>query len=165
MRFFTSFRMTNMASPSLRHSLPGERVGHSSPQQSWGVFWNILIKEHFTLLRRKPRVFRPWMNAGRVPFEAPKERSRVCFGGFRLLARSRFGEGRPDEACGGATGFSPWGSTFSLWVGATSAYLREAASAKAGRPDFGRLKPPLPQTNAPKTSFITFTKLNNYCEL
>ena len=29
------------------------------------------------------RVFRPWMNAGRVPFEAPKERSRVCFGGFR----------------------------------------------------------------------------------
>jgi len=23
------------------------------------------------------------MNAGRVPFEAPKERSRVCFGGFR----------------------------------------------------------------------------------
>ena len=49
----------------------------------------------FTLLRRKPRlraeahygaqarVFRPWMNAGRVPFEAPKERSRVCFGGFR----------------------------------------------------------------------------------
>ena len=37
----------------------------------------------FALLRRKPRVFRPWMNAGRVPFEAPKERSRVCFGGFR----------------------------------------------------------------------------------
>jgi len=23
---------------------PGERVGHSSPQHSWGVFWNILIK-------------------------------------------------------------------------------------------------------------------------
>ena len=37
----------------------------------------------FALLRRKPRVFRPWMNARRVPFEAPKERSRVCFGGFR----------------------------------------------------------------------------------
>ena len=79
----------------------------------------------FTLLRRKPRlraeahygaqarVFRPWMNAGRVPFEASKERSRVCFGGFRLPARSPAprGEGRPDEACGGATGFSPWGST------------------------------------------------------
>ena len=51
-RFFTSFRMTgegfrmtSMAFPSLRHSLPGERVGHSSPQQSWGVFWNILIKQ------------------------------------------------------------------------------------------------------------------------
>jgi len=25
------------------------------------------------------------VNAERVPFEAPKERSRVCFGGFRLL--------------------------------------------------------------------------------
>jgi len=28
------------------------------------------------------------------------------------------------------------------------------------RPDFGRLKPPLILTNAPKTSFITFAKLN-----
>jgi hypothetical protein len=28
------------------------------------------------------------------------------------------------------------------------------------RPDFGRLKPPLPLTNAPKISFITFAKLN-----
>jgi len=26
---------------------PGERVGHSSPQQSWGVFWNILIKRYW----------------------------------------------------------------------------------------------------------------------
>jgi hypothetical protein len=39
----------------------------------------------FTLLRRKPRSFRPWMDAERVPFEALKERSRVCFGGFRPL--------------------------------------------------------------------------------
>jgi len=39
----------------------------------------------FTLLRRKPRSVRPWMNAERVPFEALQERSRVCFGGFRLL--------------------------------------------------------------------------------
>ena len=23
---------------------PGEREGHSSPQQSWGVFWHIFIK-------------------------------------------------------------------------------------------------------------------------
>ena len=37
----------------------------------------------FTLLRRKPRSLRPWMNAERVPFEALEERSRVCFGGFR----------------------------------------------------------------------------------
>jgi hypothetical protein len=28
-------------------SPPGERVGHSSPQQSWGVFWNILIKRYW----------------------------------------------------------------------------------------------------------------------
>ena len=28
------------------------------------------------------------------------------------------------------------------------------------RPDFGRLKPPLPETNAPKTSSITFAKLS-----
>jgi hypothetical protein len=26
---------------------PGERVGHSSPQQSWGVFWHILINPKF----------------------------------------------------------------------------------------------------------------------
>ena len=38
-----------------------------------------------TLLRRKPRSIRPWMNAERVPFEALKERSRVSFGGFRPL--------------------------------------------------------------------------------
>jgi hypothetical protein len=24
---------------------PGERGDHSSPQQSWGVFWHILIKK------------------------------------------------------------------------------------------------------------------------
>jgi len=54
------------------------------------------------------------MNARRVPFEGPKERSRVCFGGFRLPARSRFGEGRPYEACGAARGFNPWGSTFNI---------------------------------------------------
>jgi hypothetical protein len=70
-----------------------------------------LLREYFTLLRRKPRVFRPWMNAMRVPYEALEELSGVCFGGFRLPARSPAlrGEGRPYEACGGATGFSPWG--------------------------------------------------------
>jgi len=31
---------------------PGERVGHSSPQQSWGVFWHILINS--TNLSRLP---------------------------------------------------------------------------------------------------------------
>jgi len=36
-----------------------------------------------TLLRRKPRAFRPRMNARRVPLEASKEHSGVCFGGFR----------------------------------------------------------------------------------
>jgi hypothetical protein len=29
------------------------------------------------------------------------------------------------------------------------------------RPDFGRLKPPLPQKDSLKRSFITFVKLNN----
>jgi hypothetical protein len=44
-----------------------------------------VISSDFTLLRRKPRSLRPWMNAERVPFEALKERSRVCFGGFRPM--------------------------------------------------------------------------------
>jgi hypothetical protein len=65
------------------------------------------------------------MNARRVPFEAPRERSRVCFGGFRLPARSRFGEGRPDEACGGATGFSPWGSTLKYLLNLSDISHRE----------------------------------------
>jgi len=89
--------------------------------------WNLLSCRQVagwvvTLLRRKPRLRAVThfgvqarspmpMNVERVPFEALKERRRVCFGGFRLPARSRFGEGRPSEACGGATGISPWGST------------------------------------------------------
>jgi hypothetical protein len=43
------------------------------------------VASAFTLLRRKTRFLRPLMNAERVPFEALKERSRVCFGGFRPL--------------------------------------------------------------------------------
>jgi hypothetical protein len=31
------------AEAASRRQAPGERVGHSSPQQSWGVFWYILI--------------------------------------------------------------------------------------------------------------------------
>jgi len=42
------------------------------------------------------------MNAERVSFEALKERSGVCFGGFH-----------PSEACGAATGFSQWEFHFS----------------------------------------------------
>jgi hypothetical protein len=83
---------------------------------------------NFTLLRRKPRlraithfdvqarVLRLWMNARGVPLEARYERSGTCSGGFRLPARSRFGEGRPFEACGGVMGFSPWGSTWSQTI-------------------------------------------------
>jgi hypothetical protein len=33
------------------------------------------------------------------------------------------------------------------------------------RLDFGRLKPPLPLRNAPKTSLITFAKLNIFGEI
>jgi len=43
------------------------------------------LKFEFALLRRNLRPLRPWMNAERAPFEALKERSRVCFGGFRPL--------------------------------------------------------------------------------
>jgi hypothetical protein len=39
-------------------------------------------------------------------------------------------------------------------------YLFLMGRGDFSRPDFGRLKPPLPQTNPPKTSFITFGKLN-----
>ena len=38
------------------------------------------------------------MNAERVPFEAPKERSRVCFGGFRRSCE--------DAPCGGTESFT-----------------------------------------------------------
>ena len=65
-------------------------------------------------------LWRRTMNARGVPLEARKERSGVCFGGFRLPARSRFGEGRPHEACGGAMGFSPWSSTLRLSSGEKS---------------------------------------------
>jgi hypothetical protein len=41
---------------------------------------------------------RTGMNAKRVPFEAPKERSRVCFGGFR-----RSCEDAPCESTGSFT--------------------------------------------------------------
>jgi hypothetical protein len=44
------------------------------------------------------------------------ERSGVCFGGFRLPARSRFGEGRPYETCGGTTVFSMW------WLHSSDSY-------------------------------------------
>ena len=36
--------MTRSFPPHPNPLPPGERVGHSSPQQSWGVFWHILIK-------------------------------------------------------------------------------------------------------------------------
>jgi len=32
--------------------LPGERESHSSPQQSWGVFWHILINSVKKLLEQ-----------------------------------------------------------------------------------------------------------------
>ena len=85
--------------------------------EHWRIFNSSCF---FTLLRRKPRllsdahygeqarVFRPWV--WRVlSFEALKERSRMCFGGFR--APSLKLRKRPDESYVGATGFSSWGST------------------------------------------------------
>ena len=40
-------------------------------------------------------------------------------------------------------------------------YLFVMGRGDFSRSDFGRLKPPLPEMNASKTSFITFAKLNN----
>src|SRR4030067_2501927 len=40
-------------------------------------------------------------------------------------------------------------------------YLFRMGRGDFSRPDFGRLKPPLPQTIAPKSCPIAFTKLNN----
>ena len=40
------------------------------------------MEYEFTLLCRKPRVFRPWMDARRQSFKAPREHSGVCFVGF-----------------------------------------------------------------------------------
>ena len=37
------------------------------------------------------------MNAGRVPFEAPKERSRVCFGGFASLREAASAKAGPTK--------------------------------------------------------------------
>jgi|SRR4030042_3833539 hypothetical protein len=87
------------------------------------------FRNDFTLLRRKPRlrveahfgaqarVFSPWMNAGRVPFEAPKERSRVCFGGFRPtkhVEESRaLARGAPHN---GHSGLDPESSLFKTWI-------------------------------------------------
>jgi hypothetical protein len=79
-------------------SSPGFHVSRVAVPRSTLIheFQEVLSEYSRTLLRRKPRSLRPWMNAERVPFEALKERSRVCFGGFR-----------PSEACGEAMGFSP----------------------------------------------------------
>jgi hypothetical protein len=35
---------------------PGERGGHSSPQQSWGVFWHILINRYNLLRKENPQL-------------------------------------------------------------------------------------------------------------
>jgi len=39
---------------------PGERVGHSPPQQNWGVFWHILINGQKTSLTGCYRNISPW---------------------------------------------------------------------------------------------------------
>jgi len=58
---------------------------------------------------QKATVFKTFDECAEGTLRSSNERSGICFGGFRLPARSRFGKGRPYEACGGATGFSPWG--------------------------------------------------------
>jgi len=59
----------------------------------------------------------------------------VCFGGFRLPARSRFGEGRPNEVRGGATGSKPVGSTSSTPMGSEAPRpSREDGTGTTGLP-------------------------------
>ena len=48
-----------------------------------------------------------------------------------------------------------------LHINKGTLYVFRMGRGDFSRPDFGRLKPPLPQTNAPKTCFITFAKLNS----
>jgi len=52
--------------PPHPYPLPrGERVGHSSPQQSWGVFWHILME---SLLNLNPKLLSILQkNTGNVP--------------------------------------------------------------------------------------------------
>jgi len=51
--------------------------------------------------------------------------------------------------------------TIELRINKGTPYLSLMGRGDFSRPDFGRLKPPLPQTNALKTNSITFAKLNN----
>jgi len=51
------------------------------------------------------------MNAMRIPYEALEEGSAVCFGGFRLPARNRFGEGRPSKHVEESQALARGGST------------------------------------------------------
>ena len=46
-------------------------------------------------------------------------------------------------------------------MGKGTLYLFLKGRGDFSRPDFGRLKPPLPQTIVPKSSSIAFAKLNN----
>jgi len=63
---------------------PGERVGHSSPQQSWGDEWHILINPNFKIQKMSIRFGH---------FDLESRLDGTCLG-FRLPARSRSGEGR-----------------------------------------------------------------------
>ena len=59
---------------------PGERVGHSSPQQSWGVFWNIFINYQFNCLKSHSKIppHLPFSKGGEI-FPPLEKRGR---GGF-----------------------------------------------------------------------------------
>jgi hypothetical protein len=49
---------------------------HGAPRASRRLFLSAYAEDHGLC---------PWMNAERVPFEALKERSRICLGGFRPM--------------------------------------------------------------------------------
>jgi uncharacterized protein with HEPN domain len=51
--------------------------------------------------------------------------------------------------------------TIELRINKETRHLLLKGRGDFSRPDFGRLKPPLPKGTAPKRSFITFAKLNS----
>ena len=95
-------RRRGLYSRSIRQCIERPRLGILLPTKSHLIGLAFFARKGLTLLRRKLRVFRPWMNAG--------EGTRGSSKGVKQGVLRRV---PPDEVCGGAMGFSPSGSTSS----------------------------------------------------